>query len=81
MIRIARIEVLIRYRRQADIKVLIRLDSNTATGPYRLPLRLEIDSIPGVRWLYTIERLSSGVRLKYGDRPHRGSGDGGPCAY
>ena len=45
------IEVLIRYRRRADIKVLIRFDSNTATGPYRLPLRLEIDSIPGVRWL------------------------------
>jgi hypothetical protein len=77
----ARIEVLIRYRRRADIKVLIRFDLNTATGPYMLPSKLEIDLILGVRWLYTIERLSSGVRLEYGDGPHRGSGDSGPCAY
>ena len=61
MIRMARIKVLIQYWRRADIKVLIRFDSNTATGPYRLPSRLEIDSILGVRWLYTIERLSFGV--------------------
>ena len=64
MIRMARIEVLIRYRRRADIKVLIRFDSNTATGPYRPPSRLEIDSILGVRWLYTIER-SNDCRLGF----------------